>query len=248
LLAVVVSLACSFSSQADKSLLTGHHLPHSAGDGRPGGTFCGMDASLVVAIASVTVAIVAVVVTSIFNVLTLRRSSKTLELAEETNARTEQRYQADRHDARNERIRNALVDVMVAVTSFSLQSVWYTKLLADFANGEIAAGRAQSHDVERLRPAANEVFRTTQAALFLCDEGEITTIVKDIERQTFAAVDVVTSHEVSESGIVQAIEDLNRYRKAAGGKAAELLKVAHRLFDSPTPEPAGRNQTPTVRV
>jgi uncharacterized membrane protein YqiK len=55
-----------------------------------------MNASAWVAIAAVAVAIVAIVVASLFNVLTLRRASETLALAERTFIRTEERYQADR--------------------------------------------------------------------------------------------------------------------------------------------------------
>jgi hypothetical protein len=93
--------------------------------------------------------------------------------------------------------------------------------------------------VDRLRPAATEVFRTAQVALFLCDNDEIKTIVNDIERQINGAVGVVSSHELTPAGFVEGIAALDRYRKAAGEKAGELLDVAHRLFDFTEPGTCG---------
>ncbi|WP_459960109.1 hypothetical protein, partial [Mycobacterium avium] len=132
---------------------------------------------------SVKVAIAAIVVASIFNVLALRRSSKTLRLAEQTYGRTEERYQADREDAHNERLRNALLDVVVAVTELNLQAAWYAKLLGDFANGHIEVDALHTQDVARLRPAVTEVFRAAQIALFLCGNVEIKVVMEDIEKR-----------------------------------------------------------------
>ncbi|OIN79102.1 hypothetical protein BMG05_19865 [Mycobacterium malmoense] len=191
------------------------------------------------AIASVVVAIAAVVVASIFNVLTLRRSSKTLGLAEQTYARTEERYQADRQDAHNERLRHALVDVVVAITELNLQSAWYAKLLDDFANGHIKVDALHTQDVDRLRPAVTEVFRAAQLALFLCGHVEIKVVMEDIEKHVTEAVGVVQSHEITPAGIARARAALGGHRKAAAEKASELLNIAHRLLDPPSLDERG---------
>ncbi|EUA38790.1 hypothetical protein I549_5914 [Mycobacterium avium subsp. avium 2285 (R)] len=185
------------------------------------------------------VAIAAIVVASIFNVLALRRSSKTLRLAEQTYGRTEERYQADREDAHNERLRNALLDVVVAVTELNLQAAWYAKLLGDFANGHIEVDALHTQDVARLRPAVTEVFRAAQIALFLCGNVEIKVVMEDIEKHVIAAVGVIQSHEITPVGIERANVALGRHRKAAAEKASELLKIAHRLLDSPSSDDPG---------
>ncbi|WP_460009587.1 hypothetical protein, partial [Mycobacterium avium] len=106
--------------------------------------------------------------------------------------------------ARNERLRNALLDVMVATAAFNLQSAWYAKLLNDYANGHITVDAAQAQDIEQLRPASAEAFRTVQIALFICDNEEIKRIVDDIGKQITRAVGVVvSSHRRTPAGFRQ---------------------------------------------
>lgn len=190
--------------------------------------------------APVAVGIGAIVAASIFNLLTLRRSAKTLALAEQTYTRTEQRYQADLQRARNAQFRDALIDVSMAVTAFNLANAWYAKLLIDFAAGHTTAGTAQEQDVRQLRPAVSEAYRAIQVALFLSDNDEITTIVKDIEKQILEATNLVSSHEATPAGIRKATAAFKRYRVAAAKKATELLDVARPLLATPeSPAEAG---------
>ncbi|MGV0041666.1 hypothetical protein [Mycobacterium colombiense] len=189
--------------------------------------------------ASVAVAIAAIAAASIFNVVTLRRSSTTLKLAEKTYIRTEQRYQADWQKARNDQFRDALIDVAVAVTKFNVANAWYAKLLYDYAAGHIGPGPAQKHDLEQLRPAVSEAYRAIQVALFVSDIDEITAIVKDIERQILRATDLVSSHRLTVTGVREAKAAFERYRATAAKKATELLEIARPLLCAPEPPGQG---------
>jgi hypothetical protein len=60
--------------------------------------------------------------------VTLKRSAQTLKLAEETYARTEERYRADTLEARNEKLRSAVMDA-----SHKVGQVWTARTLDHLA-------------------------------------------------------------------------------------------------------------------
>lgn len=59
---------------------------------------------------TITVGVLAIIASTIFNLATLKRSAETLKMAEDAYQRTEERYVADRLEARNERVRAAVFD------------------------------------------------------------------------------------------------------------------------------------------
>lgn len=61
------------------------------------------------------VAIAALIVSALFNVATFIGSRRSLRLAENSYARTEERYSAERVEARNDKLRAALLDVSKVV-------------------------------------------------------------------------------------------------------------------------------------
>lgn len=194
------------------------------------------------------VAVAAIVAASIFNVLALRRAGKTLELAEQTFTRTEQRYQADRQEARNDRLRDALIDVSFAVASYNLVNAWYAKLLKDFATGSAKAGLVQEHDVEKLRPAAANAYRALKVALFLSEDARITGILNAIEAEILAATNLVTSHGDTPSEILGAASGFRPHRESAASKASELLDVAREVLGGvPSDAPLNTSAAGEVR-
>ena len=64
---------------------------------------------------AIAIGAAAIVVSTIFNILSLRASSRNLRLAEQTSVRTEQRYVLDRLESRNDKVRAAIVDLMTAI-------------------------------------------------------------------------------------------------------------------------------------
>jgi hypothetical protein len=71
--------------------------------------------SSVFCVGAIAIGAAAIVVSMIFNVLSLRASSRNLLLAEQTFVRTEQRYILDRLESRNDKVRAAVVDLMTAI-------------------------------------------------------------------------------------------------------------------------------------
>jgi hypothetical protein len=65
----------------------------------------------------VLVGAAAIIVSTIFNWWALRRSSQNLRLAQKSFERTEQKYRLDRIDARNDKVRAAIVELSSAITS-----------------------------------------------------------------------------------------------------------------------------------
>lgn len=130
-------------------------------------------------VATATVAIAAIIVSARFNVLTLRRSDQNLALAEQVAQRTEERYQADRIDARRTQLLDALIDAWHRVTVWTVSNAEYAALVAIVgARGGRAATavskaaadaavRVQDHDMERHRPALAEAHRAVQLATLL---------------------------------------------------------------------------------
>jgi len=70
-------------------------------------------------VGTIIVGVLAIAASAIFNLVTLKRSAQTLKLAEETYARTEERYRADTLEARNEKLRSAVMDA-----SHKVGQVW----------------------------------------------------------------------------------------------------------------------------
>lgn len=189
-------------------------------------TFCHMSGSVVVGVA-------AIVVASAFNVLALKRSSTTLALAERTYARTEERYRADRIEAYNAQLRDALIDVSCAVAAWNIANAWYVKLLKDLVGGNIAAGPVQDQDVEELRPAAREVYRTGQLVRFLSADERIVPILDRIDRSVIAGAKLVEQHGLTVNKILSAEREFARLRNEAAASASELMQVAKEVITPP---------------
>ncbi|MEZ0355497.1 hypothetical protein [Mycobacterium sp. SA01] len=176
------------------------------------------------------VAIAAIVVSSFFNVLTLRRSSKTLTVAEGVAIRTEQRYQADLAQARADRIRDALIDVSSAVGAWNLANAWYAKLLRDFVRGDAKAGVVQAQDIEKLRPATAELMRAIEVASFVCDNERVVSLLEEIKVPVLKSAALLAAHSLSPAGVAKVCSQFATERKEAAAKATELLKVGHQLL------------------
>ncbi|MGW4100631.1 hypothetical protein [Mycobacterium sp. NPDC004974] len=102
-------------------------------------------------VATVVVGVAAVVVSTIFNILTLRQSRKNLRLAQQAFDRTEQKYEKDRIDARNDRLRVALVALQTAIERSYVPAMAECEL----------ANRLHGETIERLRrgDCSEEEFR-----------------------------------------------------------------------------------------
>lgn len=184
--------------------------------------------------ATVWVGIAAIAAASLFNVLTLRRSAKTLDLAEQAYRRTEERYQDDLLQRRSDVLREALINVSVAVTEFNQANSWYVKLLYDFSEGHVTAGDLQQHDRERLRPSVTEVYRTCQAARFAATEDRYVSIIREIEEALAAASSLITSHNPGTlHGVAFAAADFKALRTKAADRAADLIRIAHESLTLP---------------
>ena len=179
---------------------------------------------------AVAVGIAAIVAASVFNVLALRRSGKTLRLAEQTYERTEQRYQLDRRQAHTTQLRDALIAVSFSVATYNVTNAWYAKLLRDFAHGDVTAGTLQDQDVDRMRPALAEVFRAVKTAEFLTSDPRLRAVLTGIAKQVNAATEVVASHDTSVVGILGAAKKLDKIRNQAGRHAGDLIEVAEEVL------------------
>lgn len=186
--------------------------------------------------ATIAVAVAAILVSAAFNVLVLRRSSKTLELAERTYKRTEDRYQADRREARNAILRDALIDVSIAVTIYNQANAWYVKLInnfvADQTNEHIAA--INQHDIDKLRPAVQGIYRAVTVVNFLTAEQRLTTITGRIEKTGLQASNLVNKLELTDPGQIRdAVKKFEELRLEAAKSCAELISVARELIPPP---------------
>ncbi|MFC9999658.1 hypothetical protein [Nocardia sp. NPDC127526] len=129
---------------------------------------------------TIAVGVAAIVVSSIFNFVTLKRSGKTLELAQDTYQRTEERYRADRVEAHRDTLRAAIVDLAHHVTVWEHLGSYFATVLKVHASDVAATApdikllrdRATivKHDVEKQRPALNDVLRAARMAMLLSDE------------------------------------------------------------------------------
>jgi hypothetical protein len=108
---------------------------------------------------AVWIAVVAVIASTSSSILALVLSGRNLRLAQKGYDRTEDRYQDDRRDARKEKLRDALINVSLAVHAYTQANAWYGKLLNDLMDphSEVDVGTVNQYDVDRLRPAAGEV-------------------------------------------------------------------------------------------
>ncbi|WP_433678042.1 hypothetical protein [Nocardia sp. CA-119907] len=185
---------------------------------------------------TVAVGISAIVVSSIFNYVTLRRSAKTLELAEQTYRRTEERYRADRIEAHRDKLRAAIVDVAHQVTVWEhLGSFYATALRVHAQHVEdtepgviVTAARAEiaKHDVEKQRPALNNVLRAVRAAMLLADEPTRALVAK-IGRTLQNVTPTVNTLDHDDPESMRAIAArMNEIRAQVGGEVSALLTHA----------------------
>jgi hypothetical protein len=191
------------------------------------------------------------VVSAGFNILALHRAGKTLGLAERTYQRTEQRYQADRVDAYHDSLRDALIEVSIAVATWNLANAWYVKLLKDVISGNSKPGPAQDQDVEKQRPAARDVYRTVKAAEFLTADERLTQILARIEQRVLTATKLVESHGLTVVGVLGAEKEFRKLRAQAADAASELLEVAKQVIPprespalGPSASPGDDRRTP----
>jgi hypothetical protein len=118
---------------------------------------------------AVWVAIFAAASSSVSSIVALALSGRNLRLAQKGHDRTEDRYQDDRRIARKGKLRDALIEVSIAVHSYTQAIAWHGKLLNDLMDPRSAVGvdDVNQYDVERLRPAAGGVYRAILVVEFL---------------------------------------------------------------------------------
>lgn len=124
----------------------------------------------------VIVGTLAIVASSIFNFLALRRSAQNLALAEGTARRVEERYQADRIEARRAQLISVLLDVSRVVNEWMTANARYTAAITVYAtrmptmnDSERLEGalEVQQVDMETQRPALAAAHGVLQMAAFL---------------------------------------------------------------------------------
>ena len=181
---------------------------------------------------AVWVAVIAVIASTGSSILALVLSGRNLRLAQKGYDRTEDRYQDDRRDARKENLRDALINVTLAVHAYTQAIAWYGKLLNDRMDprSEVDVDTVNQYDVDRLRPAAGEVYRATLVVEFLTSDKRLTTITDRINRDINRATKTVNSFRPTVEGTLVAVNDLKDSRKDAAVAAAELITVAKELL------------------
>lgn len=137
---------------------------------------------------TVAVGAAAIVMSSIFNYLTLKRSAKTLTLAERSYQRTEERYRADRVEAHKDKLRTAIIEVAHQVTVWEHIGSYYATMLKVHAADveqtapgvKLMADRAKipNYDIDRQRPALNDILRAVRTAMLLADSATRALVVK----------------------------------------------------------------------
>jgi hypothetical protein len=135
--------------------------------------------------ATIAVAVTALVVATIFNVLTLRQSAKNLRLAEISFERTQARYKLDQIQARNDRLRSAIVELSTVISGPWLNATFECQLayqrhaenLLFVKNGNTSADtliksskRINAALLEKLSPAEGDFMSALTKLLFLAAE------------------------------------------------------------------------------
>jgi hypothetical protein len=186
----------------------------------------------------VWVAIVAVALSTVSSIVALVLSGKNLSLAQKAYDKTEERYRADRRDARDEQLRDALITVTIAVHSYAQRLAWYGKLLKDLIDPRTEVDRdiVNQYDTDMLRPAAGEVYRAILVVEFLTSDERLTNVTALIQRAMLQQTKTVNGFKTTIPGILGAVKDLEVFRKDAGQAAADLIKVAQELLPAPPPQ------------
>lgn len=131
---------------------------------------------------TIATAIAALAISTVFNVLALRKTSENLRLAERTFNRSEERYRSDRIEARNDRLRAALVDLSKVINGplanslmeYSMANKHHAiTLLPQQEEGASPAKIVESLKkvntigIEKLSPAMGELQAAISNVLFL---------------------------------------------------------------------------------
>jgi hypothetical protein len=218
---------------------------------------------------TITVAVLAIVASSIFNVATLRRSSKNLTLAEQVATRTEDRYKADRVEARKSKLIDAIADVSHRVTVWVVANAQFAVLLRNYAtyidadapideqNEMVIA--AQTQDMETQRPALAEAHKALQiATLLVLDSDDVLSaddcalIKRNLDQVAEALLKCEEVRETAEletaEQIKAAMEQFDEARKPVSDLATELMKLVGATVVKPkneqTSEPPARPEPP----
>jgi hypothetical protein len=187
--------------------------------------------------AAVWVAVVAVMLSTASSIVALVLSGKNLGLAQDAYDKTEERYRADRRDARDEQLRDALITVTIAVHSYTQRLAWYGKLLKDLTapSSGVNSDVVNEYDTEKLRPAAGEVYRAILVVEFLTSDERLINVTKLIKRTMVEQTKTVNVRKPTIPGILGAVKDLEKFRTDAGQAAADLIEVAQELLPPPPP-------------
>lgn len=219
---------------------------------------------------AVIVAICAIAASSVWSFLALRRSGQTLALAEATARRTEDRYRADRIEARRERLIDASVDVSYRVNSWMTVNAQYAAHLNQLAGARklgISNSREvelalelQSVDTEKQRPALTEAHRAIQVAVLLFADTTDDVLSPENKALFDHQLDLVTRALINANNAVQAVNpetpelitsatsEMTQRRRQVSDSVGDLVKLAGEVIakgkDRPHAIDAGPDDEP----
>jgi hypothetical protein len=170
---------------------------------------------------AVWVAMFAVVSSTVSSIVALVLSGRNLRLAQKGYDRT-----GDRKD----KLRDALIDVSMAVHAYGQVLAWYGKLLTDLTDPRSAVdvGTVNQYDVDRLRPAAGEVYRAILVAEFLTTDERLTEITDIIKQSLVSATKTVNNFRATIPGMLGAVKELKGVRSRVGDlDGARIIHQRH---------------------
>jgi hypothetical protein len=128
---------------------------------------------------SILVGVLAIAASAIFNVKTLKRAEENLQLAQQAYSRTEDRYRADRVQAKNDQVLVAVVDVVSQVGGWIARLIELQRVLWEHAllirrdgSPDAVAGSLQAimtFQLSRMEPAIQLASAALLTAGFVSD-------------------------------------------------------------------------------
>ncbi|WP_157183646.1 hypothetical protein [Nocardia takedensis] len=191
---------------------------------------------------TVIVGVAALVAATIFNVLTLKRSSASLKLAEATYQRAEERW---RHDKDNEHTRS-LGDAVVAL-SFQVSACGtHANMAAQMARalaeaietnepGNIRGSyRTQLtlHNLNKLQPATNDVLSAALSARLLTSDDTLQERMITVTNENFATATSISklSKSVTPGQLRETADEIEAIRERSNQAVVDMLNHALQNF------------------
>ncbi|MFD3458233.1 hypothetical protein ACFWVM_00820 [Nocardia fluminea] len=178
----------------------------------------------------------AIVVSTFFNIRTLKRSRENLELAERSIEAAEERARVDRDLAHQQRLREAIADVMAQGDHWAVELSLYARMLDRYAaapsegksSAEIAHAQATiiNYGLTRLRPAGSDLRRVLIVADLLTRNQELLDRLRIVRNAMQRVSAIISDGSTTKSpdqviGLSKGLDDLREASNTARGELYE---------------------------